>query len=315
MKKLLTLLAFAFVAFTANAQSTQKGDVNGDGDVSVNDVAMIVNYILGVANDNFIAANADINGDGEIDINDVMGTVNIILGDDGGNGNGNGGGDTPSEPYYDLCPDNNHPHMIDLGLPSGLKWACCNVGATEPFEKGGYFAWGETEGHKLVYDTESYSYCYLDNIENILRFIFIGYDISGTQYDAAHVKWGGGWRMPTKAECDELANYYKGVYYLVWHGLPETENKPDQGRYFVGPNGKKLYFPHAAEQTGEWVEKPWSGNGYFGYSSCWTSTHDSPNDPYYQPGQSSYVFYSSTWGCGTGERWRVYGSTIRPVHP
>ena len=80
-----------------------------------------------------------------------MGTVNIILGDDGGNGNGNGGGDTPSEPYYDLCPDNNHPHMIDLCLPSGLKWACCNVGATEPFEKGGYFAWGETKGHKLVY--------------------------------------------------------------------------------------------------------------------------------------------------------------------
>ena len=47
MKKLLTLFVFALVAFTANAQSTQKGDVNGDGDVSVNDVAMIVNYILG----------------------------------------------------------------------------------------------------------------------------------------------------------------------------------------------------------------------------------------------------------------------------
>ena len=26
-----------------------------------------------------------------------------------------------------LCPDNNHPHMIDLGLPSGTKWACCNL--------------------------------------------------------------------------------------------------------------------------------------------------------------------------------------------
>ena len=43
------------------------------------------------------------------------------------------------------CPDNHHPHMIDLGLPSGTKWACCNVGASRPEEYGGYYAWGETE--------------------------------------------------------------------------------------------------------------------------------------------------------------------------
>ena len=74
MKKIFTIFAFMLVAFTGNAQSTQKGDVNGDGDISVNDVAMIVNYILGITDSNFIIANADINGDGEIDINDVMGT-------------------------------------------------------------------------------------------------------------------------------------------------------------------------------------------------------------------------------------------------
>lgn len=49
------------------------------------------------------------------------------------------------------CPDDNHPHMIDLGLPSGTKWACCNVGATKPEEYGGYYTWGETE-EKSVYD-------------------------------------------------------------------------------------------------------------------------------------------------------------------
>lgn len=41
--------------------------------------------------------------------------------------------------YYDYCPDENHPHMIDLGLPSGTKWACCNVGASKPEEFGGYY--------------------------------------------------------------------------------------------------------------------------------------------------------------------------------
>lgn len=42
------------------------------------------------------------------------------------------------------CPDNNHPHAIDLGLPSGTKWCCCNVGASTPEGYGGYYAWGET---------------------------------------------------------------------------------------------------------------------------------------------------------------------------
>ena len=39
-----------------------------------------------------------------------------------------------------LCPDGKHPHMIDLGLPSGTKWACCNVGADKPEAYGGYYA-------------------------------------------------------------------------------------------------------------------------------------------------------------------------------
>ena len=71
--------------YFSEKQAFLRGDVNGDGDVSVNDVAMIVNYILGIIDSNFIIANADINGDGEIDINDVMDTVSTIIGDDGGN--------------------------------------------------------------------------------------------------------------------------------------------------------------------------------------------------------------------------------------
>ena len=80
MKKLLFTFALALVAFTANAQSTFKGDVNGDGEVSVTDITMIVSNILGVTTDNvFIASNADINGDGGIDVKDVMLVVDIIL--------------------------------------------------------------------------------------------------------------------------------------------------------------------------------------------------------------------------------------------
>ena len=47
---------------------------------------------------------------------------------------------------------------VDLGLPSGTKWANCNVGATAPEEYGGYYAWGETE-KKSDYYFETDKYC------------------------------------------------------------------------------------------------------------------------------------------------------------
>lgn len=49
-----------------------------------------------------------------------------------------------------LCPDNHHPHAIDLGLPSGTKWACCNVGTSTPEGYGGYYAWGGDEREECL---------------------------------------------------------------------------------------------------------------------------------------------------------------------
>ncbi len=47
------------------------------------------------------------------------------------------------------CPDSNHPHYIDLGLPSGTKWCCCNIGASSPEEYGSYFTFDEAQGYNL----------------------------------------------------------------------------------------------------------------------------------------------------------------------
>ena len=180
------------------------GDVNGDGTISINDIAMIVNHILGVTDSNFIMAYADVDGDGEISINDVMGAVNIILG-------GYGGGIDDTSHGYLTCPDDHHPHMIDLGLPSGTKWACCNVGADKPEAYGGYYAWGETE-EKDFYYWNTYKYWtdsdddgYADEYE----VTNLGSDIAGTQYDVAHVKWGGSWVMPSEEQLHELLMFCK----------------------------------------------------------------------------------------------------------
>ena len=89
------------------------------------------------------------------------------------------------------CPDKNHPHAIDLGLPSGTKWACCNVGASAPWEYGGHYAWGETDV-KSYYNNDNYQY-----FKN-LKFVDIGSNISGTKYDVAFMKVGNAWCMPTR---------------------------------------------------------------------------------------------------------------------
>ena len=303
MKKLLTLLAFAFVVFTANAQSTQKGDVNGDGDVSVNDVAMIVNYILGVVNDNFIAANADINGDGEIDINDVMGTVSIILGED--------------KPQADLtCPDDHHPHRIDLGLPSGTKWACCNVDAKKPEDYGGYYAWGGTK-EKNIYNDVNYQYStgvdnngdgwYDDwhddagtygiwqNLGNCMGVDENGesiYDIAGTEYDVAHVKWGGSWVMPSVSQLEELIDNCTYTWTTV-NGV--------EGGVFTGPSGGTIFLPAAGCRWNDSLGYAGS-NGYY-----WSSTQI--------PWFSGWAY---SLGFGSGAHWynngrRGGGRTVRPV--
>ena len=89
--------------------------------------------------------------------------------------------------------------FVDLGLPSGLLWATCNVGATSPEQAGLYFAWGETEGFTAEQIKKS-----------VRRFIWKTYMFHKNNLallsteDAAHTCMGGSWRMPTDAEIQEL---------------------------------------------------------------------------------------------------------------
>lgn len=126
---------------------------------------------------------------------------------------------------------------VDLGLPSGTIWAGWNVGATSPEESGGYYAWGETE-EKTNYSYETYKFW--EDIDGdgdlnlINEYTFIGYNISGTQYDVARKKWGGSWRMPTKEEFNELIS--KCIW--VW-----IQYKGINGYKITGINGNSIFLP------------------------------------------------------------------------
>lgn len=195
------------------------------------------------------------------------------------------------------CPDENHPHLIDLGLPSGTKWACCNVGASKPEGYGGYYAWGETQ-EKSVYNWDSYLYGYYDEYgdpDNYDQLVYIGSDISGTGYDAATANWGAPWKMPTKEQCDELMECYSSWW--TFNGV--------KGRYFKGPNGAVVFFPAAGEYYGSNLFK----NEDYGY--CWSSTYVEP----YKISNSP-----EAWGIGFGSlgarvanNTRFSGLSIRPV--
>ena len=102
---------------------------------------------------------------------------------------------------------------VDLGL--SVKWATFNVGATKPEEYGDYFSWGETEA-KAKYEWADYKYYSEgDSYSNIKfskyntlsrRGVVDNKKTLDLEDDVAHVKWGGNWRMPTKAEQEELKN-------------------------------------------------------------------------------------------------------------
>ena len=301
MKKLMTLFAFVLVAFTANAQSTLKGDVNGDGEVNVTDVTMIVEHVLGQNNSSFIVANADVNGDGSITVTDVAEAVNIILdgngGDNNGSGNGSGIGDT-SQAYL-TCPNNNHPHMIDLGLPSGTRWACCNVGADKPEAYGGYYAWGETE-EKRVYNDVTYQHCTGEDTDGDGMYDdgcvwqSLDYQIAGTQYDVAHVQWGGSWVMPSHDQQVELLDNCT----YEW-----AKKNGVEGIQFTGPNGGTIFLPASGFRMDDHIRSVnWSGR-------YWSSTRHTPY------GSRAYIIliYTNSPSASRTEWERIVGLTVRPV--
>lgn len=125
--------------------------------------------------------------------------------------------------YINTIPDGiikNHEY-VDLGLPSCLKWATCNVGASSITIRGNYYSWGETTTKKNYGETKGK----------------VRTDISGSpQYDVARSKWGGSWRMPTKRETDELMTKCSWTWISI-EGF--------YGYKVVGPNGKSIFLPAA----------------------------------------------------------------------
>lgn len=180
---------------------------------------------------------------------------------------------------------------VDLGLPSGIKWATCNVGSTTPEGYGYYYAWGETVT-KTEYNSSN-SATYGISVSQLQSQGYVDSDGNLTrQYDAAAANWGGDWRMPTKEEQQELLNK------CTWTWT--TQNGVD-GYNVEGPSGASIFLPAAGYRNG--LSLSFAGNR----SYYWSSTHlesDCFSAYYLYFYDDSYFMYSY---------YRNYGQSVRPV--
>lgn len=167
---------------------------------------------------------------------------------------------------------------VDLGLPSGTKWATCNLGASKPEEIGGYYAWGEltTKNNFSLYNYADKNYSIFPD------------DISGNiKYDAARKEWGSLWRMPTAKDCEELITNCKKE---LINSRPLVK--------FIGPNGKSIIIPACLV---------FNNNGELSQELFWTSTigGSTKKDKAWGVNSDGTIFGKSRYSC----------MNIRPVFP
>ena len=213
-----------------------------------------------------------------------------------------GGGTTPSTMEY-----------VDLGLPSGLKWAKCNLGASKPSDYGDYYAWGET-APKAEYTWATYKWMQAGKSgwQYITKYTFadgqtggIWYDSSGAFIgdnktaldaadDAATANLGSPWRMPTEVEIQELIDNCTWTW---------TTQDGVSGYKVDGPNGNAIFLPAAGNREDS-VLKDAGSLGYY-----WSSSLDTV---YSKCGR--YLSFAS----GGHDRLRYLrycGFSVRPVRP
>lgn len=128
---------------------------------------------------------------------------------------------------------------IDLGL--SVKWAAYNLDAQEDYEYGGYYQWGCVTPTTNA-EESTYKYYVGGSYQDI------GQNICGTEYDAAHVKLGGHWRLPTKAELDELKQYCSVSFVAL-----AKQSSHTFGGCYRGPSGNNIVVPGAGMIAGTYI--------------------------------------------------------------
>lgn len=295
-KKILTILwiytlgSVSGATLNSYAVATEDrlpGDANLDGHVNIADVTAVDNYLLGQMSMSFSITNADVNGDGVVDKADVSAIVCIILGIPDHSGISDG-------KYY-----------VDLGLPSGTLWAACNVGADNPEDYGGHFAWGEIEGYgnnKTQFTWSTYKWCNGSAYSQTKYCVGGSYGIVDNKKeldlddDAAYTNWGTSWCIPSKTQFDELTDSKYTT--MEW----TTQNGVNGRKIISKKNGNYIFLPAAGYRNNSLLSKVGS-EGYYWSRSLYVDGSNYAYD----------LFFNSSNISADDFFYRYGGQCVRPV--
>ena len=191
---------------------------------------------------------------------------------------------------------------IDLGLPSGTKWAKCNVGAESETDYGLHFAWGDTKGYYNVtnsnrFTSEDYKFSLDGSSSKFIKYNMIdGKTILDLEDDAAYVNMGGRWHIPSINQIEELISNTKVTWEYDYKGSDSS------GMLFTSNiNSEKIFIPASG----------YLGNGRIGglddFGYIWSNYHklSTVDNGYYMRRHADLS--------GVSYRSRYYGLSVRGV--
>lgn len=286
MKKIFSFIFTILVTMSANAQlvTNSNYDVNADGNVTVKDATAVVSNYVG-----------DKSGERQVvdagELNEVLKSIYAEI-------KSLKASNERLERELGIMTNKGHEY-VDLGL--SVKWASVNIGATSPEDCGDYFAWGETEPQSSSsYSWDSYKwYASNDKLAKYCNSSQYGEldnkEVLDLDDDAAHVNWGGSWRMPTEDELNELFTE------CTWEWT--TVNSVNGFKVKSNKNSNSIFIPAA----GYYKDGSLDLNQLYGY--IWSNSLNR-FDPY-----SAKVIYFSLTYSEVVEQSRSCGYNVRAVCP
>lgn len=196
--------------------------------------------------------------------------------------------------------DNGH-EWVDLGLPSGTKWATCNIGASSPGDYGKFYAWGQTTWHSQN-TVDTYEY-YNKNIAV--------WDISATTYDIAYTTWGKNWCIPSSYDFNELKNRCTWVW---------TSEGSANGFKITGPNGKSIFLPACGFYNDDYYQitdrdefgRYWACDSYHPQVQDYMKAYGMQFYHYTEYDEGEYILHEQKGWITSFDRYQ--GHSIRPIY-
>ena len=212
-------------------------------------------------------------------------------------------GEVQSQTTFGTKPTDNYiiingHKFVDLGLPSGLLWAACNVGAATAADDGDYYAWGET-ATKTDYYCSTYTWT-SDGGSTFTKYTTDGKTVLDKEDDAAYVNWGSSCRMPTIDEFTELRNSDNCTW--TWTSQTTSSGSSIYGYKVTSvKNDNSIFLPASGCRDYRGLYDHGS-YGFYWSSTLFSSSSDRA---------CCLIFRSGDYG--RGYYYRCNGHTVRPV--